>query len=340
MADPLWINASGGTPAYSAAELRQSMALPLMWDGADLGARPGVRPGGNQLRVTVASGTATVAAGAMCLAPQATSTQAPYWAALPVAEAHTLTAADTTNPRKDSIVARVYDHDEDGSGLRIFRTEYLVGTPAASPVVPATPAGSIRLAIIDVPKVGAGSPAVTDDRRFTVAAGGILPARFASDITPGQAGRYRHRLDTGRLQRDTGTYWAPVAPITYEGVASVDLTTTTGEADITGAVVNLVTDAPNAVFMAEATALVDTTTAGATSTLVTGRLRVDGALQAAELRAPGSALGQITVSQRWRGTLVADGAHTLQLRGLRSAASGTQVIRAAHTVLHVTVYES
>jgi len=174
-ADPLWINASAGAPAYSAAEMRQAMGLAVMYDGRNMGVRKGVRPGGNQLFVSLAGSTITVQPGLCALDPALTTPQGSYWVAIPVAETHTLTAADPTNPRKDIVVARVYDHDEDASGLRLARSEYLVGTPAGSPAEPALPASAIKLALIDVPASGGGAAVVTDRRTSTVATGGILP---------------------------------------------------------------------------------------------------------------------------------------------------------------------
>ncbi|MFG2046129.1 hypothetical protein ACGFIW_01695 [Micromonospora sp. NPDC048935] len=207
MADPLWIDASSGAPAYSAAELRQNMALALMYDGRALGARTGVRAGGTGLTVSLAGSTITAQPGVACVDPGLTTPQGPYWVSIPAAETHTLTAADASNPRKDIIVLRVYDHVEDSSGLRLARTEYLVGTPNPSPVRPTVLPGMLRLATIDVPKVGSGSAVVTNDAAYTVAAGAILPVRAATDIAAGVAGRYRHRLDTGILEQDTGTVW-------------------------------------------------------------------------------------------------------------------------------------
>lgn len=211
MADPLWINADAGAPAYSANDMRQAMALALAYDGRLLGARQGVRPGGDQLLTSLSVATITVKAGVCCIDPGLSTPQGPYWVAIPADETHTLQAADATNPRKDITIARVHDHDEDASGLRLARTEYLVGVPAASPVEPAVPVGAIRLATIDVPASGGGSAAITDRRPYTVATGGILPVRAASDIAAGVAGRYRDRLDTAMLERDSGAAWVTVA---------------------------------------------------------------------------------------------------------------------------------
>jgi hypothetical protein len=180
--DPLAINASAGAPAYSAAEMRRLLALAAMYNGRNLGGKPGVRPGGNQLNVTLAGSTITVATGLALVEDSGfTSTRGPYWAAVDTAATLTLNAADATNPRKDIVYLRVYDTDEDSSGLRQAIPEYLAGTAAPSPSEPALPAGSIKLATIDVPQSGGGSAAVTMNFGYTVANGGILPVRTTTD---------------------------------------------------------------------------------------------------------------------------------------------------------------
>jgi hypothetical protein len=212
--DPLWIDADAGAPAYSAAELRQAMALALAWDGRAMGARQGVRPGGTQLQVSLVSTTITVAPGLCCIDPGLSTPQGPYWVAIPTAEQHTLTAADATNPRKDIVIVRVYDDVEDSSGLRLAQTEYLVGTPAGSPAEPAVPAGAMRLATIDVPASGGGSAVVTDRRPFTVAAGGVLPIASSTerDALNPWSGQQIWRTDTGRAEAYHGGSWRTMPP--------------------------------------------------------------------------------------------------------------------------------
>lgn len=213
MADPLWINASAGSPAYSAAELRQAMALALTYGGRAMGARGGVRPGGTQLQVSLAGSTITVKAGVACVDPGLTTPQGPYWVALPADETPgPLAAADATNPRKDIVVLRVYDNDEDSSGLRLARSEYLAGVAGSSPAEPAVPAGAIRLATIDVP-ASPGAPAVTDRRPFVVGSGGILPVRDQAerDALPAYGGLHVWRMDLRRVEVHDSAGWRTVA---------------------------------------------------------------------------------------------------------------------------------
>lgn len=70
----------------------------------------------------------------------------------------TIAASDTTNPRKDIIVARVQDQFYSG-GTNAWSLAAVTGTPAGVPVAPAAPANSIILAEILVP---ANSTTVTN----------------------------------------------------------------------------------------------------------------------------------------------------------------------------------
>ena len=233
-ADPLWINASAGAPAYSANELRQAMALGLMYGGRNLGARQGVRPGGNQLSVSLSVSTITVQPGVACVDPALSTPQGPYWVAIPAAETHTLTAADATNPRKDIVTLRVYDHDEDASGLRLARTEYTAGTPNASPAEPTVPAGAIRLATIDVP-ASPGAAVVTNNALATVAAGGILPVPSQS-VRDALTGKYDGlavwRQDLDGLNIYDGSGWRYFARPSGATVATSETRTSTSFGDL------------------------------------------------------------------------------------------------------------
>lgn len=211
MADALWMNCpvTGGPPQYTAAELRQDMAFGGTFGGRDLGARQGVRPGGTQWSVSISASTITVKPGVGLVDPGLTVAQGPYWTALPADQTFSLVAAHATSPRKDIVVIRIYDHDEDGSGLRTAVAEYLPGIAAPSPVEPAVPAGAVRIATIDVPAQGGGNPAVTQNAPFTVAPGGVLPVRNATEqaaVVP-YSGMAIYRLDGIGLLIWTGAAW-------------------------------------------------------------------------------------------------------------------------------------
>lgn len=71
----------------------------------------------------------------------------------------TIAASDPSNPRKDRVIAQVYDAIDIGGSDNKWQIEVLTGTPAASPVAPALPNNALDLAIIDV---AAGATTVTN----------------------------------------------------------------------------------------------------------------------------------------------------------------------------------
>lgn len=212
--DPSWINVSAGAPAYDAQELRRTEAVLLSGAGtADrLGARQGVRPGAQA--VTLAGTTVTVQDVPVVIYPGLTSISGPYRAAL-LSTAHALNPADGTNPRKDIIVCQVQDHDEDASGQRRARSFYVAGVPAATPVEPPLPAGSYRLATVDVPAGGTPAPSLTYNAPWVVASGGILPVRNDAELLGSAGGLYdgamRWNQDMDRLEaHNGGSAWETV----------------------------------------------------------------------------------------------------------------------------------
>lgn len=208
--DPAWINASGGAPLYSANELRRLDAV-LLWAGTTdrLGARQGVRPG--HVPASLAGTTWTVHDVPAVVYPGETSTSGPYRVAILETTGSVTPAA--AQPRKDILYIQVQDNDEDGSGQRRARPGYLAGTASGSPVEPTVPDGAFRVATIDVPASGGGSPTITVNAPYAVAAGGILPVPTNADlptvgVTPGMFGA---RLDSNSLSMYTSAGWRPVA---------------------------------------------------------------------------------------------------------------------------------
>jgi len=82
-----------------------------------------------------------------------------------------LTAPPATNPRKDLLVARVYNAAESGDAFTGFYLETIDGTPASNPVPPTVPPGSIPLK--DVQVSTGGVLTITDRIYYTRAAGGV-----------------------------------------------------------------------------------------------------------------------------------------------------------------------
>jgi hypothetical protein len=208
------MDATAGAPAYSAKNARQAQAaLYGNPTGRVFGTRSGWRVGTLSSIVSVTSTTWTLNPCACMIEPAASLYQGCYgWASDDVINGP-MTAADGTNPRIDILYIQVNDSSAgDGSGGLSAPVSYLAGTPApaGTQVAPPLPPRSFLVATIAVPKLAAGSPTVTFNQTYFVAAGGVLPVMSATDFAtlvpyPGMA----------VCRRDL-----PHAPIwTYDGAA-------------------------------------------------------------------------------------------------------------------------
>lgn len=206
------IDASGGAPSFSGRQHRNAIAALSQWDGAPLAGRSGIRPmGGTAANIVTLSGTTiTVATHAGLIAPGWATATGVYQVALTAAETPGPLTAQGANPRKDIVVGRVYDDTESTSGLRTYRSEYIAGTPGPSPTEPSVPPGAIKLAVIDVPASGGGSPAVTQTYPYTTAAGGVLLVRTQAErdaISNPYDGYAVYRADRNWVEIHDGTAW-------------------------------------------------------------------------------------------------------------------------------------
>ncbi|MGK3208938.1 hypothetical protein [Amycolatopsis sp. MEPSY49] len=190
---PVWVD------GVQASEARLANAVFLQGEGAGdaldaVRVRPGVRPAGaNPGQVTASSNTVTVQPFQAVVADSANPASGPYVVTLEAVQTLPLPAAHASLARIDLVAAEVAD---DGFSVNLH-----VGEPASSPVPPALSTTYLPLAQISV-KPGQ-QPAITDLRRFTAAAGGILPVRAAAELpTVAQAspGQFAYRLDSGELQ--------------------------------------------------------------------------------------------------------------------------------------------
>jgi hypothetical protein len=224
--------------SYDAVRDRQVLSA-LMTPAADVGAtagRAGVKPFSTHIQlkvgqratpdmwVTVQSGTAYI---------QTTSTTGGTYICRNDASYDVqIAAAHATLPRKDLIVARVYDSIDGGGASDEFTIERIAGTPASTPARPATPSQSIALAEVHV---AAGDTSITDAditdlRARTVALGGILPVGSSGEVpaSPYAAQAiWRADLAPAELRIYNGTAWttifagdSPVRPFASLGRAT------------------------------------------------------------------------------------------------------------------------
>ena len=117
--------------------------------------------------------------------PHPTAQYGAYLFGLQAQSTLTIGSNSTEAARYDLIVARVYDTDDDSSYCDI---EVVQGT--AGDGQPATPSAAWLLAVVEVPSDATSitSSDITDERTFTVAPGGVLPASSAGApaLAPGQ----------------------------------------------------------------------------------------------------------------------------------------------------------
>lgn len=212
MAKAWAINEDTGAPEYAANELRRIAAVHLHPGTTDrFGARQGVRPHSTDV-VTVSGTTWTQHDLTAVVYPGLTSASGPY-VVEKAAESAGLNPADGSNPRLDGLDLQVLDDDEDLSGDRDVRVVYVPGTPAGTPVAEPVTDNAIRLATILVPAGGSPTPSVATLAVYTVAAGGILPARTTAELpTDGRyEGMYADQADEDALLRWSGTAWDTLA---------------------------------------------------------------------------------------------------------------------------------
>jgi hypothetical protein len=178
------VDAVGGAPEYSGRDLRQALSPALAGATATrpLGALSGVRPGTPADTVEVSGSTWTCHPHAGVIDGQSAAEAGPYWYAVDADVTGSVDAANATNPRMDLIYARVSDPAEsDGSTDPEVEILYLAGTAASSPTPPATPARSIPLAVLNVPKVGGGATTVTWVAPYMAAPGGLVYVRTGAE---------------------------------------------------------------------------------------------------------------------------------------------------------------
>ena len=208
----------GAAGQLTAQQERQSWAaVHGGGSGRQLGGRSGFRVGTPSTVLSATSTTWTLGACSAMLDPGAQVHQGMYGWSSDANITGTVTAADSTNPRKDIVYIQVNDSDVDSSGAKSAQVLYLAGTPApagpSSPAAPSLPPRSFLLGTISVPVAGGGSPTVVRNPATYVAAGAPQPATLAErDALTTYDGLTVRRTDLpGRpTQTHDGTAWGPL----------------------------------------------------------------------------------------------------------------------------------
>lgn len=190
MTNRLWpADAVTGSPSYSGRAMRQALMAPLLAGATaarPLGAISGVRPGTPDTTVSVAALVWTIKPHAGVLDLEAALAAGPYGYAIDADVTGAVTAANATYARKDGLYVTLSDPAEgDGTATPGVAITYLAGTPAAAPVMPATPARSMLLARLDVPKSGSGSPTATWLAPVLAMAGGVRHYNSVGELPAG-----------------------------------------------------------------------------------------------------------------------------------------------------------
>jgi hypothetical protein len=242
--DPFAIDASAGSPAYSGADLRLGVVVPLAAGaGVSIGARSGVRASGSgtDLLVQAQSSpnmTVQVRTGAAIIQGAITSSQGAYTFTLDAVTNLTIAAAHATLDRTDLVCIRIRDASVDTSGGRDGGVVVITGTNGGG--VPSVPTDATYYVLAQVSVVHAvtsiTSGAITDKRGFTAALGGTIPtvsaaaesalgtvdgtASYRSDI---HAPRYYHAgvsatVSPGMVLIARQTLGVDTATVTFSGI--------------------------------------------------------------------------------------------------------------------------
>ena len=199
----------------------------------------GVFPGLGAMGVTAPGGmTVGVNAGYCCVPNSSSPLQGGYIFGLMQSQTLTIAAADPQNPRIDLVVANVADL---GSNASAAYVQVITGTAAATPSAPAVPANSITLASVSVAGASTSvtASAITDERSYVVAPGGILPIQDAASAPAVPASQFMYNLATNQLCQGTGVAGTVSPPSVLPWVPQIAVKTTNTLAPSAGALVTV-----------------------------------------------------------------------------------------------------
>lgn len=209
-----WLLPGGAEPGQTREDTRLA-PVGTMVPAGELTSRPGVIPGGAPFAAS-AAGAMSLQVGIGRAVVQGTTAQGAYPVAVDAPETLSFDDGDALLDRIDTVIIRVFDQLFDVSGENVARVEVVQGEPLASPVAPTLDPACEPLWDVTVPagtSAGVGGidwgTALGDRRRYTVAAGGILPP--GDTATAGAyAGQWRD--NAGVFERWDGTAWVVRSP--------------------------------------------------------------------------------------------------------------------------------
>jgi hypothetical protein len=237
--DPAFIDASGGAPAYSGADLRLGVLLPMFAGaGASLGVRTGVRLSGSGTDLLVQAQaspdmTVKVNPGSIVVQGAISATQGPYTWTLDAVTNVTIAAAHATLARTDLVVVRIRDANVDTSGQRDGAVAVVTGTAGGG--VPSLPTDATYVTLAQVAVAGADTAIntgdITDKRQYTTGLGGVLTCSSTTEpaATSVAVGQVAYRSDLGQLRISDGAAWQHIsyAPPFYAAYKPSDDSSTT-----------------------------------------------------------------------------------------------------------------
>jgi len=206
---PWAMNALSGAPLYDAPTLRRLHGGLLLGGQSAMLPLPGCLDP-RALQVDVSSDPLVTVSPGLAVV---TTAEGPYVTGLDATWSASLAARHTSFARLDRVVLEI----RDTALVRDAVVRVITGTPSASPALPVLPTTAIALGRIAVPNASGGPAAVTDERLFTAAQGGIIyvpdaAARLRLGSPATGNGYYVHEISTGILWRNAGSAWDQIHP--------------------------------------------------------------------------------------------------------------------------------
>lgn len=226
------IDAVAGSPEYDGRSLRQSLSSLTggVSSSRPFGGQSGVRAGTPASTLSISGTTWNVGMLSGIMDVEASAQAGGYFFAFDESVSGSINAAHATYTRWDGIFVQLSDPAEgDGSSVPKVEIVYVAGTPAASPAMPSTPARSMLLGKLVVPKTGSGSPSAV----WLAPVLSSVPIFSTADdmrsaMGAALGGALAFTTDTHTLWTSNGTTWSPVGIPTFASRSAMTAAIPTG----------------------------------------------------------------------------------------------------------------